>query len=94
MRVRWLRSAGADLRRIARYIAQDNPTAAERLTVHMTEAVAALAEHPLMGRPGRVLSTRELVVSGTPYIVAYRVREGVVEILAVIYGPQQWPTSF
>jgi toxin ParE1/3/4 len=47
-----------------------------------------------MGRPGRVISTRELVVSGTPYIVAYRVREGVVEILAVIHGAQQWPTSF
>ena len=94
MRVRWLRSARADLRRIAHYIAQDNPTAAERLTVRITEAVADLAEHPLMGRPGRVISTRELVVSGTPYIVAYRVREGVVEILAVIHGAQQWPTSF
>ena len=94
MRIRWLQSARADLRRIAHYIAQDSPTAAERLTVRITEAVAALAEHPLMGRPGRVISTRELVVSGTPYIVAYRVREGVVEILAVIHGAQQWPTSF
>ena len=78
----------------ASYIAQDNPTAAERLTVRISQAVAALAEHPLLGRPGRVISTRELVVSGMPYIATQRVREGVVEILAVIYGAQQWPTSF
>jgi plasmid stabilization system protein ParE len=29
-----------------------------------------------------------------PYIATQRVREGVVEILAVIHGAQQWPTSF
>jgi toxin ParE1/3/4 len=47
-----------------------------------------------MGRPGRVIGTRELIVPGTPYVVAYRVRESTMEVLAVMHSAQQWPTSF
>ena len=36
-----------------------------------------------MGRPGRVDGTRELVVSGTSYIVPHRVRGQQVEVVAV-----------
>ena len=32
-----------------------------------------------MGRAGRVAGTRELVVTGTPYIAPYRVRTEVAE---------------
>lgn len=36
----------------------------------IVESVSALAYHPKMGRPGRDETTRELVVSRTPYIAA------------------------
>ncbi len=50
---------------------------------------------PQLGRRGRVKATRELVVAGTPFIVAYTVLRGqVVEILAVIHGAQEWPDEF
>jgi toxin ParE1/3/4 len=47
-----------------------------------------------MGRPGRVPGTRELVVSDTPFILPYRVRDSAVEILAVFHGARQWPEQF
>ena len=76
---------------IAEYIARDNPAAAYALHDAILRQVGRLAEHPRMGRPGRVEGTRELVVSGTPYIVAYRVVGQDVTILRVLHGAQQWP---
>lgn len=94
MRVHWLRSALADLEHIGDYIALDSPTAAERVTARIVNAVEKLADFPGLGRPGRVIGTRELVISRTPYIVAYRVRGQTVELLAVLHGAQQWPDTF
>jgi plasmid stabilization system protein ParE len=39
--------------------------------------------HPASGRSGRVPGTRELVISGTPYVVPYSVHGETVEILRV-----------
>lgn len=94
MRLRWLRDARADVRRIGRYIAHDNVDAAERVTTRIVEDIDLLTDQPGIGRPGRIIGTRELVISGTPYIAAYRVRETTVEIIAVIHGAQRWPESF
>jgi plasmid stabilization system protein ParE len=44
-----------------------------------------------MGRPGRVLGTRELVVPDTPYVIPYRVRRERLELIAVFHGRQKWP---
>jgi len=50
-----------------------------------------LSDNPALGRTGRVRGTRELVIAGTPYIVAYRVRGEVAQVLRVLRGAQQWP---
>ncbi|CLR06874.1 Uncharacterised protein [Mycobacterium tuberculosis] len=44
-----------------------------------------------MGRSGEIKGTREFVVTGTPYIVAYRVTEKQVEVLFVQHGAREWP---
>jgi plasmid stabilization system protein ParE len=44
-----------------------------------------------MGRPGRIEGTRELVISRTPYIAAYRIAGDNVRVLRVLHGAQQWP---
>ena len=94
MRVRWLRNALANLNAEAEYIARDNPAAASRVVEAITSAVAGLAEYPAQGRVGRVPGTRELVISGTPYVVPYRVREDSVQVLRVIHGARRWPEQF
>ena len=76
---------------IAGYIARDRPLAAERMLQTVEDAVASLAAHPDLGRPGRVPDTRELIVAGTPFIVPYRVREGDVQILTVLHAARRWP---
>ncbi len=55
--------------------------------------VAMLANHPQMGRPGRVRGTRELVVNRTPYVVAYRAAGEVVTVLRILHGARKWPKT-
>jgi plasmid stabilization system protein ParE len=71
MRLEWTLKALGDLREAGNYIAEDNPQAAEKLAGRVREAVEYLLEHPNMGRPGRLPHTRELVISGTPFIIIY-----------------------
>lgn len=93
MQVRWLSRALRNLGEEADHIAQDDPAAAARMVVLIEDAVALLADHPGLGRPGRVPGTRELVVPGTPYLVPYRVRGQHVDILRVFHGRRRWPSQ-
>jgi len=72
MPVVWRARALADIARIARYIAEDNPVAAGRIAHNLLLAGDSLVIFPRRGRPGRLPGTRELVVM-PPYIVVYRV---------------------
>jgi toxin ParE1/3/4 len=94
VRVRWLRRALRNLDEEAEYIARDNPNAAARIVQRIATSVEQLATHPASGRPGRVPGTRELVVSGTPYIVPYRVHGATVEILRIFHAARKWPEKF
>ena len=94
MKIRWLRAALRNLDEQAACIANDNPEAALRIVAQVRDAIQRLARHPSLGRSGRLPSTRELVVSGTPYVIPYRVRGEQVEILRVLHGAQLWPEEF
>ena len=92
MRLRWTRRAERDLDEIAAYIGQDSPAAAARVIFELIDRVESLLpEQPAIGRPGRVLGTRELVVGGLPYVIPYRVRENDLEILRVLHVSRRWP---
>jgi addiction module RelE/StbE family toxin len=75
-------------------IAADNPMAARRVVSRIRAAVARLAASPALGRPGRVPGTRELVVPRTPYIVPYRIKEEVIQIITILHSAQRWPDRF
>lgn len=83
----------ANLDEEAEYIARYDPQAAVRMVQRIRSAVQNLAIHPALGHPGRVPGTRELVVSGTPYIVPYRVRGQTLEILRVFHTARKWPSQ-
>ena len=91
MRVKWLRKAVLNLDQEAAYIAADDPAAARLVVKRVLDAVTQLKEQPDLGRPGRVPGTRELVVLKTRYLVPYRVRGGVVEILRVFHTSRRLP---
>lgn len=91
MKPAWTRLALADLDNAYGYIAEDNPSAALRVIERVEKAVDALRRHPEIGRPGRVSGTRELIIPGTPFIAAYRIKDKRLEVLAVIHGARRWP---
>ena len=93
MRIEWTRPAIDDVREAGEYIARDNPTAASRMASRVVEAVESLSGQPNIGRPGRVVNTRELVVTGTPFLVIYRVHLGNLQVLRILHHARRWPAS-
>ena len=94
MHVEWLQVALDSVITEAESISQYSPAVADRTVAAILDAVENLERFPALGRPGRVVGTRELVISGTPYIVAYRVRSDTVELLLVLHAARKWPTHF
>jgi toxin ParE1/3/4 len=93
LQIRWLNRALLDLGEAESYIARDNPVAAANVKLKIVRAVSLLEQQPGMGRPGRVYGTKELVVPDTPYIVPYRVKEGIVQVLRVYHSSRKWPVA-
>jgi toxin ParE1/3/4 len=87
----WTRRSLRELDEIFAYVARDSRSAASALVEVIEARAATLAHHPDIGHPGREHGTRELVLSGTPYILPYRVRDGRIEILAVFHSSRAWP---
>ncbi len=91
MRVRWLRRALLDLDEIETYIAEDNPAVAVNVIVKIIKAVSLLREQQGIGRTGRVPGTKEIVVPSLLYIVPYRVKDEVVQVLRGYHTSRKWP---
>ncbi len=91
MQIQWTKNANHNLDQIEEFITQDNPFAAIDTVIKIIKTVEALSEHPAMGRVGRIHNTRELIIAGTPYIIAYRVKAKNIQILRVLHSSMQWP---
>jgi toxin ParE1/3/4 len=88
--VRWSRRAVADLLRIIEHLRVDNPAAAQRLADRLWDAASSLHQFEHRGRlvnNARWPGARELVVP--PYVLVYRVRDGLVEIAHVYHSAQE-----
>lgn len=91
MRLFWSAFALADRDGIFTHIEADNPHAAITVDERIAASARRLVDFPESGRPGRVAGTRELVITGTPYIAAYAVTAETIRILRVLHGAQRWP---
>jgi plasmid stabilization system protein ParE len=90
----WTPIAIGHLRAAYEHLAQDSVPAADALIERIFSAGEQLAQYPQIGREGRVKGTREVVIAGTPYVVAYRVRRSRIDVLAVFHGARKWPEEF
>ena len=94
MKIRWTMRAISALAHIHDHIAEDNLDAAGQLRDRMLSFVEdTLASHPSIGRPGRVDGTRESVIHPS-YVIVYRVKSDVIDILTVRHTAQKWPDKF
>ena len=86
------KSAAINLGSIETYIGSDNPLAAIHVLERIAEATEYLITFPTIGRPGRVSKTRELIISGTPFIVMYQIRGTIIVVLRILHAAIKWPT--
>jgi toxin ParE1/3/4 len=89
----WTPSARSDLAAIFNYLAPMSFNAAVDLEDRIQAAVGRLEAHAMLGRQGRLANSRELVVTGTRYLVIYRVAPDSIQILRIVHGAQDWPSA-
>jgi len=94
VKILWAATSRQDLRDIFSYIAEENPRAARAVFDEIKKRVGILLDQPELGRIGRVDGTRELVLSGTQYILPYRVKDQQIQILAVFHAARRWSDNF
>ena len=90
MRVVWTPEAQQDRADVWDYIADNNARATARMDVLFSDATARLAEHPNLGRLGKIPGTRELIPHES-YRLVYEIERETVWILALVHTARQWP---
>ena len=86
-RVVWTDEAVQNLVHIAAYIADFNPLAAQQIALRLKAAGDSLIDHPERGRA--IGKTRRELVTVLPYLIRYRIRGEVVEIIAIRHGARR-----
>jgi toxin ParE1/3/4 len=93
--IKWTEQATRQLDQAHDYITlSNNKEVAAGITLQIVNGVQQLAAFPMSGRAGRVPGTRELVISNTPFIVAYAIDKADIVVLAIYHSAQHWPESF
>ena len=94
MKVRWTASARQDRLAIFEYVCNEAPMAAVELDQRFSDAAAALARFPMMGRAGSVPGTRELIPHEN-YRLVYDVDVDAqtIWILALVHVARLWPPA-
>jgi len=91
LQVQWTNKAKARLEEIEAYIAHESPAAAAKVILTIIKKTATqLSKYPDSGKPGRLMGTRELLFSDTPYLVVYTVRNNIVTILTIFHTAQNF----
>ncbi|WP_300672805.1 type II toxin-antitoxin system RelE/ParE family toxin [Desulfoluna sp.] len=90
MLLKWTHAALKNIDDAVEYISQDRPDAAKKVARKIWSAANSLIDHPELGRPGRVLGTRELIVTGLPFILPYTIKDQTIIILRVMHTSRKW----
>jgi addiction module RelE/StbE family toxin len=90
MPLRWTSAAANDLENISDYLHQQHPQVAQPTVRRLYAEILELSRFPSRGRPGREPGTRELILSGLPYVIVFRSGDQGVEILRIYHGSQNW----
>lgn len=92
MKIVWAPQAEEDRALIWHHIAHDSPQAANRLDHLFGDAVERLSQFPLMGHPGLVPGTRELLPHPS-YRLVYAIKDDVIRVLALVHTWCRWPAG-
>lgn len=90
MKVVWTPQAEQDRADVWNYIATENGRAAARMDRLFSDAASRLANHPMLGRPGKIAGTRELIPHEN-YRLVYEIYQETVWVLALVHTSRRWP---
>jgi toxin ParE1/3/4 len=93
VKIRWTDVAADDLKSVYKYLSEHAPARAAMIVDRILASIDVVEQYPNLGRQGRIDGTRELVITGTPFIVFYRLRKSQVEILGVLHAARKWPDA-
>lgn len=93
MMIVWARPAKNSFLDHLGFLQDRSPKAAVNVSQAIMKQIKKLEQNPHMGRPGRWEDTRELVITKYPYIVAYRLKVDIIEILYIHHSRQDWPST-
>lgn len=85
LKIQETKLALANLDEIASYYEQQQSGLGYRFANYYYKQLNALKSMPNIGRSGKVMGTRELVLRKFPYLVVYRVRDEFVQILRIFH---------
>lgn len=89
MRVRFSSRARDELDAIYSYIAEHNPTAAQRVKTRIRAAAEQLGDFPYMARKTDRANVRVRIVNPFPYLIFYTIRNEEVMILHIRHGARR-----
>ena len=92
LKLKWTELALGDIDGIFEFI-PDNPLVAKKIANEIWQSANRLLDNPQIGRAGRVSGTKEWVVTNYKYTIAYRVRNGYLEIIRVLPDRKLWPVD-
>lgn len=92
MKVRYSKSAVADLIAISDYVRDRNPRAAEKVEERIRSSIGQLEMFPLIGRLTDDSNIRMFPIVRYPYLVFYEVASGEVVIHHIRHGRRK-PTE-
>ncbi|EPO1789379.1 type II toxin-antitoxin system RelE/ParE family toxin [Cronobacter turicensis] len=88
--IQWTEEAKTDLFALIRFIAHENPFAAQALLTRIEASILPAARYPEMLRAGRVPDTREIIAHPN-YIVVYKITRECLLVLGVLHSRQRYP---
>jgi plasmid stabilization system protein ParE len=94
MKFKVLPRAVRDLANIHTYVAADDERAAADVALRLHKALEFITSRPEIGRPVPDTKIWEWSVPGLPYIIPYRVRGDVVEILRFFHTSRPRPARW
>lgn len=93
-KVEWTDEAERDLEDILIfYLEPAGHGVAESVYSRIMERVGSVDKFPERARPGRVLGTREFVVSRLSYVATVHVGDGAVTVLNLIHTARKYPAD-
>jgi toxin ParE1/3/4 len=91
LRLRYSAASKEDLKEIAGFIAKDKPVAARQWVEKIREKCRLAAKHPDIGDDRRDLGEGIRSTYVGSYIIYFREREGMLEIVRVVRGDLEFP---